>query len=221
MQRGGGMATGRTTDPAAQQGDRVTLDLWIFEGEETFLPALESAFEDANPDVDLKITEIPEDNYTTKIDTALAADSPPDIGFIVEPRWIKAGRMLPLDDVIESEGIDLSHLNQNAFEGCEYEGKIYCLGSYSAATMLFYNKDLFDAAGLAVPFVDGVDVDRRVRVARRAAHPAERRSLQARLGWRGRHAVLVDGYADPFQRGRPDDRRLRERRVDRAHVRGA
>ena len=39
---GGGSDEGSGEEP----GGRVTLDLWIFEGEEEFLPALESAFED-------------------------------------------------------------------------------------------------------------------------------------------------------------------------------
>jgi multiple sugar transport system substrate-binding protein len=167
---GGGSDGGSSDAPGGQS----TLDLWIFEGEETFLPALESAFEDANPEIDLKITEIPEDNYTTKIDTALAANSPPDIGFITEPRWIKAGRMLPLDDVIDAEGIDVSHLNQNAFAGCIYEGKIYCLGSYSAATMLFYNKELFDAAGLPYPSAtESMSIDEYASLAEQLTHPSE------------------------------------------------
>jgi multiple sugar transport system substrate-binding protein len=167
---GGGSAGGSGEEP----GEPVTLDLWIFEGEETFLPALESAFEDAHPNIDLKITEIPEDNYSTKIDTALAANSPPDIGFITEPRWIKAGRMLPLDDVIAAEGIDVSHLNQNAFAGCIYEEQIYCLGSYSAATMLFYNKELFDAAGLPYPSAtESLTIDEYASLAEQLTQPSD------------------------------------------------
>jgi multiple sugar transport system substrate-binding protein len=167
---GGGSDEGSNGDG----GGTTTLDLWIFEGEETFLPALESAFEDEHPDIDLKITEIPEDNYTTKIDTALAANSPPDIGFITEPRWIKAGRMLPLDDVIEAEGIDVSQLNQNAFEGCISDGTVYCLGSYSAATMLFYNKELFDDAGLPYPSAtESMTVDEYASLAEQLAQPSE------------------------------------------------
>ena len=170
-----------------QGGGPATLDLWIFEGEETFLPALESAFEEEHPEINLKITEIPEDNYTTKIDTTLAANSPPDIGFITEPRWIKAGRMLPLDDVIDAEGIDLSNLNQNAFDGCLYEGKVYCLGSYSAATMLFYNKDLFDAADLPYPSAtESLTIDEYAALAAELSQPSE--DLEKRV-WGGEAAT--------------------------------
>src|SRR5437667_635019 len=76
-------------------GGHVTLNLWIFEGEDAFVPKLVSAFEKLHPNISIKVTDIPENSYVTKIDTALAAGQPPDIGYIYEPRWIKAGKMLP------------------------------------------------------------------------------------------------------------------------------
>jgi multiple sugar transport system substrate-binding protein len=174
------IAAACTTEPSApapggpQELGPATLSLWIFEGEETFLPALTAAFKKEHPDIEVKITEIPEDNYVTKIDTALAANRPPDIGFVYERRWIKAGKLLPLDDVIESHGIDVSAYNQNAFSACEYEGKIYCLGSYSGAVMLFYNKDLFDAAGLPYPSAtEPMTVDEYAQVAAQLSQPNE------------------------------------------------
>lgn len=149
------IASACTGEASPQQEDgspeAVTIDLWIFEGEDAFLPTLKAAFEEEHPNITLKITNIPEDNYVTKIDTALAADSPPDIGFIYEPRWMKAGRVLPLDDVIASHEIDTSTYNQNAFSYCNLDGKVYCLGSYSGAIMLFYNKELFDQVSLPYP----------------------------------------------------------------------
>jgi multiple sugar transport system substrate-binding protein len=129
----------------------VTLNLWIFEGEDTFVPTLVKGFEAEHPNIKIEVTDIPEDNYTTKIDTALAAGKPPDIGFLYENSWIKAGRILPLDDTIAAAGIDTSNYNQNAFSFCQLDGKTYCLGSYAGAEMLFYNKDLFDKAGLPYP----------------------------------------------------------------------
>jgi multiple sugar transport system substrate-binding protein len=152
----------------------ATLSLWIFEGEETFLPALKKAFEREHPNITLKITDIPEDSYVTKMDTALAANSPPDIGWVYEQRWLKAGRVLPLDDVIESNEIDLSVLNQNALAGCKFEGSIYCLGSYTGAVMLFYNKDLFDEAGLPYPSAtEPMSVDEYADLAAKLTQPNE------------------------------------------------
>jgi multiple sugar transport system substrate-binding protein len=166
--------TGDSEPVGGASSGPVTLNLWIFEGEETFLPALKKAFETEHPNVTLKITNIPEDNYVTKMDTALAADSPPDIGWVYERRWLKAGRVLPLDDVIASNQIDLSVLNQNALAGCEFEGKTYCLGSYTGAVMLFYNKDLFDQAGLPYPSATvPMSIDEYAATAEKLTEPDE------------------------------------------------
>lgn len=51
-----------TAAPTAVAGNElVTLSLWIFEGEEEFLPRLQEAFESKYPNIKLEITEIPED----------------------------------------------------------------------------------------------------------------------------------------------------------------
>jgi multiple sugar transport system substrate-binding protein len=146
-------ATEATAAPAAvATGDKVTLTLWIFEGEDQFLPKLQEAFTAKYPNITLEITNIPEDQYVTKIDTALAANDPPDISFIYERRWIKAGKFLPLDDMITAKGINLKTFNQGIMQdSCTYEGKVYCVGSYTGAVVLFYNKEMFDAAGVAYP----------------------------------------------------------------------
>ncbi|MGZ8603554.1 MAG: ABC transporter substrate-binding protein [Actinomycetota bacterium] len=155
-------------------GGQVTLRLWAFEGEEAFFPTLIERFEAEHPDVTIEVTEIPEDNYRTKVDTALAAGSPPDLGLVYEPRWFKAGAVLPLDDVVESEGIDLSSFNQNAMSGCRYEGQVYCVGSYTGSVLLFYNRELFDAAGIAYPSTtEPMTIDEFASVAAQISRPSD------------------------------------------------
>ncbi len=122
---------------ATQGEDPVTLTLWMFEGEEQLLPALEAAYEEAHPNVDLSITMIPEDNYVVKLDTAMAAGSPPDLGFMYDRRWVKAGKILPLDDMVAAKELDLSGFNRAIMEGyCTVDGQLYCLGSYTGAVVL-------------------------------------------------------------------------------------
>ena len=50
----------------------------------------QETFETAHPDISIEVTDIPEDQYVTKIDTALAAGETPDIAFVYERRWLKA-----------------------------------------------------------------------------------------------------------------------------------
>jgi multiple sugar transport system substrate-binding protein len=143
-----------TSAAPAATGDKVPLTLWIFEGEDQFLPKLKETFEAKYPNISLEFTTIPEDQYVTKIDTALAANDPPDIGFVYggQQRWLKAGKYLPLDEMFKDNNIKVEDFNQNAMSlYCLYEGKYYCVGSYTGAVVLIYNKDMFDAAGLKYP----------------------------------------------------------------------
>jgi multiple sugar transport system substrate-binding protein len=143
---------GEATPAPVASGEPVTLTLWSFAGEDAMLPELKKRFEAANPNIRLEITDIPEDQYVTKIDTALAANSPPDLAFIYERRWLRAGKFLPLDEMIADKGLKLDEFNQGALAtNCLYEGKVYCLGTYTGTVLLFYNKDLFDAAGVPYP----------------------------------------------------------------------
>lgn len=141
--------------PAAAQ-EPVTLDLWLFAGteepENPFMMSVAEAYEAAHPNVTVEVTLIPEDQYTVKLDTAIAAGSPPDIGYLFEPRWVKAGKIVALDETIAAQEIDLDDLTHAAVEGsCVIEGHIYCLGSHTGAVVLFYDKAKFDAAGLEYP----------------------------------------------------------------------
>ena len=131
--------------------DATTLNLWVVEGEEGFLPKVKEQFEAAHPGVKLEITVLPEDQYGTKIDTALAAGAPPDVAFVYDPRYIKEGHMVPIGDALAERGVDLSRYAQGPLAPCMQDGKLYCIGTYTGALVLMYNKDMFDAAGVPYP----------------------------------------------------------------------
>ena len=147
-------------------------------------PALEEAFETAHPNIDLEITLIPEDQYVVKIDTALAAGSPPDIGFLYEQRWVKTGNILPLGETIAAHEINTDDFNQAVMDGwCFAEGQVYCLGSYSGATVLLYNKALFDAAGAPYPSTtEPMTIDEYADLVMRLGTPSD--DIAARI-WGG------------------------------------
>ena len=140
-----------STPAGSAAAEAVTLNLWIFEGEEDFLPKVKEAFESSHPGTTLEITILPEEQYTTKVDTALAAGSPPDIAFMYDPRYIKEGHMVPIGDVLTARGVDLTRFAQGPLSNCTQDGKLYCIGTYTGALVLMYNKKLFDAAGIPYP----------------------------------------------------------------------
>ena len=147
---GGGGDTG-----GGASGEQVTIELWTFE-EEDFLATLESDFEAANPNIDLDITAYPEENYGVKLDTAIAAGKEPDLTLYPGPEEIRAGLIMPIDDMVAEEGIDLSTYVPAIVEpgdelSCAWEDHLYCLGSFAGSVQMLYNKDMFDAAGIPYP----------------------------------------------------------------------
>jgi multiple sugar transport system substrate-binding protein len=150
---------GGTSGPGTQE--QVTLDFWVTEeGQSEYLDALVTKFEAEYPNIDVNLTSFPEENYGTKIETAMAAGAPPDLGGVGNLLWLREGKVLPLDDMVQEQNIDLSSYNPsiigdethvNGEFGCSFQGKLYCLGSYLGSVGVFYNKDMFDAAGIAYP----------------------------------------------------------------------
>ena len=137
-------------------GEQTTLNFWYYDEGYGFLGTLVKRFEAANPNIHIDVTTIPEAQYGVKLDTALAAGDPPDLG-LVNTELMNRGVLLPVDDVVQKEGIDLSTYNQGIVgdqlnaESCSFDGKLYCLGSYTGSVQVFYNKEMFEAAGVSVP----------------------------------------------------------------------
>jgi multiple sugar transport system substrate-binding protein len=151
-------SSSNSTPGTTGTAEQVTLNFWVFEegGIGSFLETLEKDFETANPNIDLNITAYPEDNYGVKLDTAIAAGKAPDLVLVFGPDQMRAGLLLQLDDVVTENNIDLSsYVPAIVKEGdefsCEWEGHLYCLGSYAGSVQMLYNKDLFDAAGIPYP----------------------------------------------------------------------
>ncbi len=134
------------------QDEEVTLDLWMFLDGSGFLPSVVEAFEAAHPNIKVRITDVPEGEYVTKVDTSFLAGEPPDIAFPYLKRWIRAGLVAPIDEALEAAGVNLEDYNAGAVSrNCTLDGHVYCLGTFTAGYNIFYNKDLFDAAGIPHP----------------------------------------------------------------------
>ena len=59
-------------------------------------------FEAKHPEIAVEIVDIPESEYGTKVDTALIAGEPPDVGFIYDDKWIASGKFLPIGEKLEA-----------------------------------------------------------------------------------------------------------------------
>lgn len=146
--------------------------LWYLPDDQEFIESVKPAFEKDNPGTTLEVVSVPEDNYVTKIDTAILAQQPPDVVYQYDTKWIKSGRVLPVDDIMADAGVDSSVFSSAAMNECVIEGVRYCQGSLEGAVMLIYNKDMLDAAGIPYPSTTvPMSIDEWADMARALAKP--------------------------------------------------
>lgn len=127
-------------------------------GNEKNLQAIVSAFEKANPDITVKVTTTAYADYFTKLQTDLAAGTQADV-FDVDAgsyaTYAADGVLAPLD------GVDASKYRTNVLETYKTDGKQYGLPTSFSNVVLFYNKSLFDKAGVSYPTADWTWADEK------------------------------------------------------------
>jgi multiple sugar transport system substrate-binding protein len=142
------------SDVRAQE--QVELSIWSYlPAEDPSVKAYIEQFQQQNPDIKISYTAYPEDDYQDKIRTALSAGGPPDIAIIEDRRWMKAGLVVDLTDHYTEWGVDPQDFNpggmaRTAPEG-DIAGGIYAVGDFLGGNVIFYNKALFDDAGVPYP----------------------------------------------------------------------
>lgn len=135
------LALSKTTLTFIYWVDPAAMPIWkqIIEG-----------FEKENPDIDIKDIPNPAD-YWTKVLTMIAAGDPPDImmmDYIYFPAWAVAKRLEPLDTFIRRDKFDLKDFVPISLRSTRYEGKQYGIPMDLNNQVMFYNKNLFQDAGI-------------------------------------------------------------------------
>ncbi|MFB9277677.1 ABC transporter substrate-binding protein [Cohnella cellulosilytica] len=114
-------------------------------------------FEESHPTIKVKMTNIPEDGYFEKLNTAFAAGKGPDIwvGWYATDEFDR-GYIAPIDEFIEADDWDMSQYFQPIVDlrlkGAD--GKHYGLPRDYSSYVFLYNKDLFDKAQIPYPTDD-------------------------------------------------------------------
>jgi len=91
-------------------------------------------------------------DHFNKMSTQLAAGDAPCLVAVQSLRTaqLKDG-MLPLGDLVKSNNFDLSVFDKSMIDGLSADGNLYALPYDVGPVMMFYNKDMFAAAGVPEP----------------------------------------------------------------------
>lgn len=113
-----------------------------------------AAYEDANSDVLVQLEAIAGRDYYTRILTQIAADRAPDvmnIGDDAVPSFVNRGAFVPLDSCLEEIGFDTSVYLPGLLDPGRVDGELYFLPKDYSTLGVYYNKMLFDEAGVEYP----------------------------------------------------------------------
>ena len=122
------------------------------------LEALVAEFETQHPDIRIRTTTAPFSDYFTRLQTDFAAGNPPDVFELNYENFVtfaSRGTLAPLDARLAADPtLAGDTFYPAALEAFAYDGVQYGLPITFSTVVLFFNQDLFDAAGLAYPTGD-------------------------------------------------------------------
>jgi len=114
-------------------------------------------FQAANPNIKVNVDVSDWDSYWTKLNTLIAGGTPPDVFAMDAPLyldWQSRGALLHLSPYIEKTPGFLDNFYPQTLEAYKVEDGYYGLPRDFQTIVLFYNKELFDAAGVSYPTAD-------------------------------------------------------------------
>ncbi|HEV2140674.1 MAG TPA: extracellular solute-binding protein, partial [Candidatus Dormibacteraeota bacterium] len=149
-------ACGGTAQPSNNAANETgTLTIWLMNGSapQSVVDGVNADFKTKYPNVTVNVEIQQWGDIGTKLDTAYAGSTPPDVvelGNTLVAKYAAAGA---LEDItgkkssFENSGTWLQSLT----DSCTVNGKLYCVPYYAGSRAVIYRKDFFDAAGLTPP----------------------------------------------------------------------
>ncbi len=111
-------------------------------------------FEDANANIIVQLEPVSGRDYYARLLTQLSAKAAPDImqvGDDAVPSFVSKNALVALDDYIKNSSFDTSIYLPGLLDPGKINGKQYLLPKDYSPLAVYYNKKLFDAAGVAYP----------------------------------------------------------------------
>lgn len=131
----------------------INVALWDENVKDTVNKSIE-LYKKNHPDVDVKVTYTPWADYWTKLKTSLAGNSGPDVFWMNGPNfyaYASKGWIKDLQPLIDESKLDTSVYTDALVNLYTYNDHLYGLPYFLDAVGLYYNKELFDKAGVSYP----------------------------------------------------------------------
>lgn len=134
---------------AAEEPVTITYSYWGTPDEAASVQAVADKFHEEYPNIIVEVMAIPNEEYTTKLNTLATAGQLPDCGIMNENGVLDFASKGLLADISDMyAGADAMPLESITFKS---EGKPVAYSAANEILFMYYNKDMFDAAGLEYP----------------------------------------------------------------------
>jgi multiple sugar transport system substrate-binding protein len=148
--------------PAAESGaagsqEPVTITYFTFSASPDHMEDLAqmvAAFEAANPNIKVQVETAPFNDYFTKLQTLIAGGTAPDVFELNYENFVSYASkdvLLDMTPLVDADPTFAERFYPLAYAAFSRDGKQYGLPASFSNVVLFYNKDLFDAAGVEYP----------------------------------------------------------------------
>lgn len=142
------------TKPASTEPQVLTVTTWDNAATPQFSTVI-TAYEKKNPNVKIEVIDTVAAEYNNSLGITLsAAGADPDVIWVKDMgsqlQMADKEQLMPIDDLIERDKVDLA-IYKGAAEQLKYNDHYYSLPYRSDWYVLYYNKDIFDAASTEYP----------------------------------------------------------------------
>ena len=150
-----GSASTKADNTGAANGDKASLTMTIW-GSDTDLKVYKERLalaKKAYPGISVTLQHIAAD-YDTKLQTMVAGGKAPDLMELAEAVnvYSSKGQLVDLSSYYKTAGTDpVKEFGQSAVDRYSTTGKLWAAPDRGGSQVVFYNKDLFDAAGVSYP----------------------------------------------------------------------
>src|SRR5215213_1386808 len=157
-----GSQTCRGSTLAAQDaicgGEEITITYGFWDDAQR--PAVEqqiAAFKELHPTITIEPQVVPWDDYWTKLQTGVAGGSTYDVFWMDAdglPVYASQGGLVSIQGLVDDGSIDVDSYPESLLSLYTFEDTVYGIPRDFDTIALFYNKDLFDKAGVEYPTGD-------------------------------------------------------------------
>lgn len=132
-----------------------------------------AAFEDEHPKIKVEYEYVPFDDLNTVVDSRVTnKQGDPDLFYVDQPRVAALAERGYVEDITDQFSKYDDLFFESGIDAGTYEDRLYAIPMGNSTTVLFYNKDLLDAAGIVPPAPDERWTWEQVKEAARKAQAA-------------------------------------------------